>query len=415
MSEQSPWWSRPSDDDVWSAPRTTDAGPRTYADPQPGWGQQPMWQLPADEPPRRRRPRLPALIALVALVSALLGGGIGGLVGARVEQGNGARDKVVLGTATPGQPVARRADSVAGIAQKVLPSVVSIEVRNGSSGDTGSGVILSADGYILTNNHVVAPGEDGGRIRVQFSDKKTAPAKIVGLDPKSDLAVIKANGVSGLRKIELGSSTRLAVGDLVVAIGSPLGLSGTVTAGIVSAKDRPVQTGGDSGSQQAVIDAIQTDAAINPGNSGGALVDATGALVGINSAIATLGSALGGRSGNIGVGFAIPIDQARPIAAELIETGHATHPLLGVTLRPDPTSGETSTTIDGINNSGGARRAGLRAGDVIKKIDGVPVTTGSELVVEVRKHKAGDSVRVTFVRNGAQHVVPVTLGSDAGG
>lgn len=362
-----------------------------------------------------------ALLGGVALLAALLGGALGAALSNAASGGN-SRRPVDLGQTVSQQPVTRSPGSVAGIANKVLPSVVSINVRGGGARGTGSGVILSADGYILTNNHVVSAAADGGTITVVFYAKKSVTATIVGTDPKSDLAVVRAQGVSGLRKADLGSSATLQVGDSVVAIGSPLGLTGTVTAGIVSAKDRPVPTNGEGTSPGVVIDAIQTDAAINPGNSGGALVDANGTVVGINSAIATVGgSALSGQGGNIGVGFAIPIDQARSIAAELIATGHATHPVIGVSAQSvDAESakgipgGRPGALVMTITSGGGAEKAGIKKDDILIAVDGAPIASVDELIVAVRKHRVGESARVTYVRNGKEFSAPVTLGSDQG-
>jgi Trypsin-like serine proteases, typically periplasmic, contain C-terminal PDZ domain len=346
-------------------------------------------------------------------------------VGAALSGGGDNRDTgrvVDLGQVVNRQPAASAPGSVAAIASKILPSVVSINVKAADSSDTGSGVILSSDGYILTNNHVVSAAAHGGSISVVFYAKRSASARVVGRDAQSDLAVIKAQGVTGLRRADLGSSSSLRVGDPVVAIGSPLGLTGTVTAGIVSAKDRPVPTGSDdSSSPSTVIDAIQTDAAINPGNSGGALVSGTGAVVGINSAIATVGgSALsGGQGGNIGVGFAIPIDQARSIAAELIATGRATHPVIGVRaqsvdedLARGMPGGRPGALVVSISAGSGAAQAGIRKDDLLTAIDGQAIASVDELIVAIRKHKVGDAAKVTYVRNGKQRTVSVKLGRD---
>jgi len=435
------WWSTPAAD-VWAAPThgggpvhsgagSTPPGgaPPSQWQVEPALPGQPQWQLSAESPveprPRVSYRRVVAALITVALLAGLLGGALGVLMADRLRGGGGGSSgrPVDLGQAPPGPPLAEPAGSVAAIAKKVLPSVVSINVSAGGSGDTGSGVILSSDGYILTNNHVVASASDSGSIAVVFYPNKTLPAKIIGLDPQSDLAVIKVSGVTGLRKADLGNSENLQVGDSVVAIGSPLGLTGTVTAGIVSAKDRPVSTSGSSAADTAVIDAIQTDAAINPGNSGGALVDATGAVVGINSAIATLGASVfgGGQSGNIGVGFAIPIDSARLISSELISTGHATHPLIGV--QAVDVDADRAKTIPGgvpgalvntVTAGGGAAKAGLHKGDLLTAVDGVRIAGVKELIVQVRKHRAGQVVRVAYVRGGKTVTAAVTLGSDRG-
>src|SRR5690606_16596342 len=251
-------------------------------------------------PPRRRT----AAVAALVLAAGLLGGGVG--AGATYALGDLRTPTTVSGLPSEGSDAKAPAGDVSGVAKNVLPSVVSISATNGQSGTGGTGIIVSSDGEILTNNHVVAIAKGGGTVTVTFNDGKTASAEILGLDPSSDLAVIKAKGVSGLKPATLGDSTSLQVGAPVVAIGSPFGLSGTVTSGIVSALNRPVRTsdsdGGQLGGDQnsAVLDAIQTDAAVNPGNSGGPLVDANGRVVGINTAIASQGGQ--GQGGNVGVG-----------------------------------------------------------------------------------------------------------------
>jgi putative serine protease PepD len=345
----------------------------------------------------------------------LIAGGIGGAVGYHAAD----RGTTVIDSgATLGRPsgtvVQRPAGSTAAVAQKVLPSVVSVTVKTASGGDTGSGVIIRSDGYILTNNHVIDAAASGGTLSVELQNEQDVPARIVGRDKTADLAVIKVDGAKNLQPASLGDSSKLAVGDSVLAIGSPLGLAGTVTSGIVSALDRPVSAG-ESG-PDTFIDAIQTDAAINPGNSGGPLVDASGAVVGINSAIATLGSGLvGGQGGNIGVGFAIPINQARTIAEEIIRKGYATHAIIGVRL--DVTYQGKGARIGDPTHQGGAvspggpaAKAGLREGDVIVAVDGTPIGGPDELVIAIRKHRPGDTIEVTYTRGGTRHTVQVTLG-----
>jgi putative serine protease PepD len=307
------------------------------------------------------------------------------------------------------------ASTVEQVATAVLPSVVSIEVSGPRGGGEGSGVVISADGLILTNNHVVA-GAATGSLQVTFSDGTTAPARIVGLDPVTDLAVIKATGVSGLTPATLGRSADLDPGEQVVAIGSPLGLQGTVTTGIVSALNRPVRTGTADGAEttSTVIDAIQTDAAINPGNSGGPLVNLRGEVVGINSAIATLGG-LGGQAGSIGLGFSIPIDQARVVANQLVDTGSATHAQLGVSVQDsteqDP-AGVEGAVIAVVTPGGAAERAGLRTGDVVTDVGDRAVDSPDSLIAAIRSHRPGDEVTVTYRRGGTERDVLVRLGSD---
>jgi S1-C subfamily serine protease len=285
-------------------------------------------------------------------------------------------------------------------------------VRSPAGSGTGSGVIIAANGYILTNNHVVASVDTGkGSLRAIFSNESSAPAKIVGRDPKSDLAVLKV-AKSGLTVARLGDSSALAVGDPVIAIGSPLGLAGTVTSGIVSALNRPVRLDGEGSDSDAVTNAIQTDAAINPGNSGGALVDGSGAVIGINSAIATLST--GGRSsgGNIGVGFAIPINEARKVAQQLIRTGKAQHATLGVNVSSVTDGSQDGALVESVSPGGSAARAGLRDGDVIVRVDNLLVTGADPLTVAIRSHAIGDVVTLTYIRNGAAHKTSATLQSD---
>jgi putative serine protease PepD len=303
-------------------------------------------------------------------------------------------------------------------AAAVLPSVVSIGFENRGAEGSGSGVILSEDGQILTNNHVVAPAADSGSLTVTFADGSTADAEILGRDPATDLAVIQAQDVSGLTPATFGSSEDLNVGDTVLAVGSPLGLDGSVTSGIVSARDRsitlqedevPSPFGGQgSGGTTAVIDAIQTDAAINPGNSGGALTDADGNVVGINTAIASLAQGTTSQGGNIGVGFAIPIDSARDIAQQLIENGEATHAFLGVSIA-DTEDGD-GALVGAVEANGPADEAGLQEGDVITQVGDNDVTDASELTAAVRANQPGDQVQVTYVRDGDEHTADVTLG-----
>jgi putative serine protease PepD len=329
-----------------------------------------------------------ASIVLLALVSGLIGGVLGG---------DATKGLISSGVnlVSSNSTIERSPDSVAGLAARVLPSVVSIETTSSDGGATGSGFVIDANGYLLTNNHVVA---NALTIKVMLNDGREFAARILGRDQSYDLAVLKIEA-TGLKALQFGDSDKVQVGDPVIAIGSPLGLSGTVTQGIISAKDRPV-TAGDSNSSTSFISALQTDAAINPGNSGGPLVDATGAVIGVNSAIASLGSNLGSQSGSIGLGFAIPINQARKTADQLIKDGKATYPVIGVAVDMGYSGGGAliAKSATAIMAGGPAAKAGLRAGDLITAIDGMKITTPEELIVEIRTHNVGDEVTITYIR-----------------
>ena len=290
----------------------------------------------------------------------------------------------------------------------MLPSVVSISTRTLTGGGTGSGFIIDSNGYILTNNHVISSAaQTGGSIQVSLSDGTFYPAKVIGRDASYDLAVLKITA-SGLKALQFGDSDAIAVGDLVIAIGSPLGLTGTVTTGIISAKNRAV-TAGEADSESSFINALQTDAAINPGNSGGPLVDSTGAVIGVNSAIASLGSDL--QTGSIGLGFAIPINQARKTADQLIKNGVATYPVIGISLDMNyPGEGaQVATTGRGILPNSPAQKAGLRGGDIVTALDGQPINGPEELIVAVRSKNVGDVVSLTYKRDGKEKTVSLTL------
>ena len=379
-----------------------------------GANQLPPPSLPAYPDQPRRRRGVTALVA-VALAAGLIGGGAGAVVTHQLD----ASSPAAAALSAPLTSTKTGTNAVEQVAARLLPSVVSIEERapDGSGGE-GTGVVLSADGLILTNNHVVAQAANGGTLSVTLHNGSTSSATIVGRDPVTDLAVIRAKGVSGLRPAALGRSATLRVGESVVAIGSPLGLQGSVTSGIVSALDRPVRTGAEAGSgdtTSTVIDAVQTDAAINTGNSGGPLVDLAGQVVGINSAIASLGTG-SGQSGSIGVGFSIPIDQARRIAKQLIASGHATHAQLGVKVR-DAVSSDSSGTqgayLAAITAGGGAGAAGLQAGDIVSRVASRPIDGADALIAAIRSHRPGQKVSITYVRGGTTHVTTVTLGNDA--
>ena len=382
--------------------------------------------------PKPKKSRRGAIVA-GAVAAAVVGGGIGAATTAitgRAQDATAAKVPIAQAPVAPHPAAKQPAGSVEQVAAKVMPSVVKLQIDMGGQGDEGSGIVLSADGLILTNNHVVAPaaGEDqgaqptsadstdGGEATktVTFSNGQTAPFTIVGTDPAGDLAIVRAQGVSGLTPITMGSSKDVKVGQQVVAIGSPLGLQGTVTTGIVSALDRPVAAGDGSGGSVSVLDAIQTDAAINPGNSGGALVNMNGELIGVNSAIASMGGgdagSGGGQSGSIGLGFAIPADQAKRIADELVSTGTASHGSLGVQLSKDATKG-SGAAIAEVVDGGPAAAAGLPNSAVITKIDGQVIDGPEALVAAVRSRAPGDTVSVTHLdASGAAQTTQVTLG-----
>ena len=357
----------------------------------------------------RRRPRLASVIAVAALTALVIGGaaGYGGATLARrAESANAANPSA---PATPGvtrTPVAPAPDSAntVEVAKRVLPATVMIQVGRG----TGSGFVIDQEGRIVTNNHVVADAANGSRIRVIFSDGRRYSALMVGRSPSYDLAVIKVSGATQLTPLEIGDSDQVQIGEPVIAVGSPLGLPGTVTQGIISARNRPVMVseGADADSPTAYINAIQTDAPINPGNSGGPLVDAGARVIGVNSAILTFAA-----SRNIGLGFAIPINQVATIADLLIKNGKATYPVIGANVQ-DASSGVQLTEVDA---RGPAGKAGLRVGDVITGIDGEPVDGGMEqLIVSVRTRRPGDVVVLDYTRGSSRGEVRVTLGSKEG-
>lgn len=341
---------------------------------------------------------------IAGVISGLLAGMIG-FMGASMI-GNTPAPSISL-PASSGDTSPRADDSIAGIAQAVLPVVVSIDVSSNQGSGTGSGFIIRStanESFVLTNNHVVDGAGGSQDITVTFQDQTQETATIVGTDASYDLAVLRIDR-GNLPVAALGDSDDVVVGDATIAIGSPLGLTGTVTSGIVSALNRPV-TAGDA-TDVSFISAIQTDAAINPGNSGGPLVNSRGEVIGINSAIATTGSSVSGQSGSIGLGFAIPINQARRVATELIETGSSSYPVIGVQL--DMSYEGQGALVQSVVEGGPASETELAAGDVITEIDGVKVSDGTELVVRIRAKNPGDVVELTL-EDGS--VIEVTLGSD---
>jgi len=400
-----PWWKPDARSDPWrdnSAPAGLGA-PAVYdEDAQPG-------PLIVDAQGRKKlrlrdlSVRLSVLVLLAVLMVGAAGGSVGWLLTRSAEETPLLAPGTELSEVDAG--ITREPGSVSDIAARVTPAVVSIEVRVGQAGATGSGVVVEADdGYIVTNNHVVsgADGVEGAEIRAVFSDGSGSAARIVGRDPASDIAVLKVEK-PGLVPAQLGDSADVVVGDPVVAIGSPLGLAGTVTTGIVSALERPVRLSGEGSDTNAVISAVQTDAPINPGNSGGALVDATGAVIGINTAIASVGG------GSVGLGFAIPIDTVRDIAEQLISTGRAVHAALGINARSVTDGTRDGALVLNVEPGSAAAKAGIREQDVVIEVEGKAVGSSEELVVAVDSHDPGDIVTVEVVRGGSSREVEATL------
>jgi putative serine protease PepD len=358
--------------------------------------------------------RLALAAAGLALACTMLGGVIGGFIVLHSQQ-SPINPSYSLGTVPPAL-TGRPASSVAGIAARVTPSVVMIKVNGGEG--TGSGFIIQG-GYIVTDNHVVTLDNQvtNANLEVYFSNGQSAPGEVVGRDPYSDIAIVKAKGLGGgLPALTLGNSAGVEVGDPVIAVGSPLGLADTVTSGIVSAVDRPVQPGDTAGtSPQVYFDAIQTDAPINPGNSGGPLVNARGQVIGVDAAIDTLGDnpLTGTQGGSIGLGFAIPVNQARRVAVELIRTGHATHAVIGAVLNLGwgGNGAQIAAGKTGITAGGPAAQAGLMPGDVITRFAGEPVGSAAALLDAVRSAVPGSQVKVTFSQGGQAHTVTMRLGS----
>ncbi|MEW2413879.1 trypsin-like peptidase domain-containing protein [Streptomyces sp. NPDC046866] len=399
-----------------AADAATAAAPLAY-DPW-GVGAVETWQLDGQggKAAGRRVVGLRHAVALGAGV-ALLAGGVGGWLGVLAERSSSTRLELPQ-AAVEGKD--RAPDSVAGIAATALPGVVTLHVRGSGGGGTGTGFVLDPQGHILTNHHVVAGAKD---ITVTFSTGESVAARLVGQDSGYDLAVVRVDGVRGLKPLALGNSEDVKVGDPVVAIGAPFDLSNTVTAGIISATGRPVTAGGDKGdgSDISYVDALQTDAPINPGNSGGPLLDAKARVIGINSAIRGADKADSEKqSGSIGLGFAIPVNQGKRVAEELIRTGRATHPVIGVTLDMEYTGDGARVGTKGeggkpaVTPGGPAARAGVKGGDVITKVDGTRVHGGDELIIKIRSHRPGDPLALTVLRDGQERTLRLVLGSADG-
>ncbi|WP_116951183.1 S1C family serine protease [Jiangella endophytica] len=382
---------------------TAAAAPGGPAAPGPG--------VPADgaghrRPPKKRR----GLATLGILVLAVAAGGAGGLVAEAIDDdGSGGGGTVTVIGADPAGLVERPPESIAGVAASVLPSVVSVSVADAG----GSGFVISEDGYVITNNHVIATAGDGA-IELAFFDGRRLEAELVGASPSYDIAVLHVDA-DDLQPVVFGESESVAVGDPVVAIGSPLGLDATVTSGIVSALERPVSAGGED--DQSYINALQTDAAINPGNSGGPLVDGSGRVIGVNSAIASLG--MGQQAGSIGLGFAIPIEQVQRTAQQLIADGEAVYPVMGVLLDNAFVGSGARVADDGDNGpgvtpGGPADEVGIESGDVVVAVDGQDIRTPAELIVRLRAHEPGDDITVVVDRDGEELEFTLTLGSAVG-
>ena len=381
------------------------------------------YHRPVPPAPKERQRRPGAFAASVVAASLLVGAGAG-VGGAAVWTSQHDADAPSASASPSTSPVVDTPAATSGdgsveeVAKTVLPSVVKIDVAGPQGQGSGSGIILTSDGQILTNNHVVELAADSGELQVSFNDGSHAKATVVGTDPLTDTAVIQAEGVSGLTPATIGSSDSLQVGQSVVAVGSPFGLDATVTTGIVSALKRPVNVGSDGNGNSTVYPAVQTDAAINPGNSGGPLVDMNGHVVGINASIQTGGQGqLGGEPGSIGLGFAIPIDDVMPVIEQL-ENGEApTHARLGISVENvvggDGALVEDGARVNQVNDGSAAEDAGLRDGDVITKVDDTLITDADSLVATIRSYRPGDKVTVTYTRGGDEHEVTLELDSDA--
>ncbi|WP_324794842.1 trypsin-like peptidase domain-containing protein [Streptomyces cyaneofuscatus] len=396
-----------------------------------GSGHGPVWGAPAPQPghdpshgngKRRGAGGLVAAVAVAALVAGGIGGALGFWAADRNDNGSSGSSTTVSASDSP-RDLKRPAGTVAGVAAKALPSVVTIDAQGGDGeGGTGTGFVYDKEGHILTNNHVVASAAESGELSATFSDGKKYAAEVVGRAQGYDVAVLKLkNPPAGLAPLPLGNSEGVAVGDSTIAIGAPFGLSNTVTTGIISAKNRPVASGDGQSNKNSYMSALQTDASINPGNSGGPLLDATGAVIGINSAIQSTGGGLGqSQAGSIGLGFAIPINQAKNVAEQLIKTGKPVYPVIGATVSMEEKTGGAEISPEGAGNTpsvtpnGPAAKAGLKAGDVITKFNDTVIDSGPTLIGEIWTRKPGEKVTLTYERDGKTATAEVTLGQREG-
>jgi putative serine protease PepD len=419
------------------APETLAFGPGQPLGPPPGSSQRPpqgppqgpgyFGPGPRPYPPGDHLRPAPArkvalwvwpAVAALALIVGVLGGLAGGALQDELSSPRGTNNNGLGGVRTQtAAPLDAENGSVPAVAQALLPSTVQIvaEFDGQAAGATGSGFVLDREGHVVTNNHVVASAaEDDGPIVVIDHEGERHDATVVGRSAVYDLAVLEVQDGQGLEPAALGASKALHVGDSVIAFGAPLGLSQTVTSGIVSALDRPVTTSGESDDESSYINAVQTDAAINPGNSGGPLVDLHGQVVGVNSAIATTGSSGAGEAGNIGVGFAIPIEQVVTTVDQILRTGKAEYPVIGAQVRTGGEPAAEGATITEVMPDTPAERAGLRKDDVVTSVDGQPVSDGIALIVAIRTHRPGETVEMSVIRGGDEQTVQVELDGKVG-